>query len=78
MFLVGGGILVHGIPSLQFFFSIIGMVSGGIPVIGLFLDATVPTILDGLFGIFVGAVCVAAMLIWQKARARFARPPASA
>jgi predicted DNA repair protein MutK len=76
MFLVGGSILVHGIPSLQFFFSTIGMVSGGIPVIGLFLDATVPTVLDGLFGVVVGAVCVAAMLIWQKVVARFRGAPA--
>ncbi len=72
MFLVGGSILVHGIPSLQHLFGGIALISSGIPGIGLFLDATLPTVLDGVFGVVAGAVCLALVLAVQKLRARFA------
>jgi predicted DNA repair protein MutK len=66
MFLVGGSILVHGLPSLDFFFSTIAMVAGGIPYVGLLLYELLPTILAALFGVLVGAVVVAAVMAWQK------------
>jgi predicted DNA repair protein MutK len=68
MFLVGGSILVHGWPALQHLFGTVGLVSGGIPYIGLFLDAVIPTILDGVFGVIVGAVCLAIVFAIQKLR----------
>jgi uncharacterized protein len=66
MFLVGGSILVHGWPAAQHFFSTIGLVSGGIPYIGLFLDATLPTILEGVFGVLAGMVVLALVLGFKK------------
>ncbi len=67
MFLVGGGILVHGIPVVQVAIGGIALLSSGVPVIGLFLDAALPIVLDGLFGIMAGAVCLLAVIIIQKA-----------
>ncbi len=66
MFLVGGSILVHGLPALDFFFSTIAMVAGGIPYIGLLLFESLPTVLAAMFGVVVGAVVVAAVMVWQK------------
>ncbi|NJR72458.1 MAG: DUF808 domain-containing protein [Gammaproteobacteria bacterium] len=66
MFLVGGGILVHGIPQLAHLFSGIALLSSGVPMIGLLLDAVLPTILDGLFGVIAGAVCLAVVLGVKK------------
>ena len=66
MFLVGGSILVHGIPQLQHLFSGIALLSSGVPVIGLALDATLPTILDGIFGVVAGAVCLALVMAIKR------------
>lgn len=71
MFLVGGSILAHGLPAMQHLFSGIALLSGGIPFIGLFLDATLPTILEGVFGVVVGAVCLLLVLALKKTRAKF-------
>ncbi|MBC7622995.1 MAG: DUF808 domain-containing protein [Aeromicrobium sp.] len=68
MFLVGGSILVHGWPALQHLFSTVGLLSGGVPYIGLFLDAVVPTILDGVFGVIAGAVCLGVVFVIQRVR----------
>ncbi len=62
MFLVGGGILVHGIPPLHHIFGTLALLSSGVPVIGLTLDAILPTILDGIFGVIAGAVCLALVM----------------
>jgi uncharacterized protein len=66
MFLVGGGILVHGIPQLQYMIGGIALLSSGIPAVGLMLDATLPTILDGLFGVVAGALCLAVVLLAKR------------
>jgi len=73
MFLVGGNILVHGIPTLQHLFGGIALLSSGIPGIGLFLDAALPTILGGIFGVVAGAICLALVLSIQKLRAKFGK-----
>jgi uncharacterized protein len=62
MFLVGGGILVHGTPQLHHIFGSVALLSSGVPVIGLTLDAVLPTILDGIFGVIAGAVCLAMVM----------------
>jgi uncharacterized protein len=66
MFLVGGGILVHGIPQLHHLFSAIALLSSGVPMIGLVLDAILPTVLDGLFGVIAGAICLAVVIGVKK------------
>jgi uncharacterized protein len=66
MFLVGGGILVHGLPQLHHLFQGVALLSSGVPVIGLFLDAALPTLLDGIFGVIAGAVVLAVVLLVKK------------
>lgn len=66
MFLVGGSILVHGIPSVQHAVGGIALLSSGVPVVGLLLDATLPTILDGVFGVIAGVVCLLLVLAAKR------------
>lgn len=49
MFMVGGGILVHGIPGAEAF---VHKLVGGM---GAFIQAVGPTLIDALFGILAGA-----------------------
>ena len=61
MFLVGGAILTHGIPSVHHAIEhITGTISNG------FLQAISPTLLNGLFGIAAGAAALVVMLISKK------------
>ncbi len=66
MFLVGGGILVHGTPGshdvVHHWAEAAGSVSGGGPV----LQALTPTLVDAIGGIIAGAVVLAAVTLIQK------------
>jgi len=61
MFLVGGAILVHGIPAVHHAIEHIGngMSSG-------FLQSITPTLLNGLFGVVAGIAALVAMLAVKK------------
>ncbi len=61
MFLVGGAILVHGIPMLHHAIEHMGsnMSSG-------FMQSITPTLLNGLFGVIAGAAALVAMLVVKK------------
>ncbi len=50
MFLVGGGILRHGIPALHHWIDGVGANLGGV------IGTVAPTLFDGVFGVFAGAV----------------------
>jgi predicted DNA repair protein MutK len=69
MFLVGGGILVHGVPALHHPIQHLAEAAGGV------LQALLPTLLDGLVGVVAGAVVLAVV---AGGRRLFARRPASA
>ncbi len=58
MFLVGGGILVHGIPSIHESFHPAQHVMEHIPFIGPALVWMFPVIVNGLMGLLMGAVLV--------------------
>jgi uncharacterized protein len=62
MFLVGGGILVHGVPALHH--AIQGAVAGMGSVAGFLL----PTLADALVGIVAGALVLAAVLLVKRLR----------
>lgn len=62
MFLVGGGILVHGVPPLHH--AIEGLVQGAGGVVALL----VPTLLDALVGIVAGAIVLAGVSAIQRLR----------
>lgn len=67
MFLVGGGILVHGVPPLHHLIARTAESVGGVGA------AVLPTALDGVFGIVAGVVLVG--LVSAAKRALRKRPP---
>ena len=60
MFLVGGGILTHGIPALQH------AIERGSLMLGEGLAGTASTLADGLIGIFAGALVLGAVTITSR------------
>ncbi|QIZ77422.1 DUF808 domain-containing protein [Ferrimonas lipolytica] len=58
MFLVGGGILVHGVHSVAVLIESTAEYSADIPTIGVVLSTLVPTLLNGLVGIIAGFITV--------------------
>jgi len=61
MFLVGGAILVHGIPMVH---HTIQHISNGIN--NGFLQSVMPTLLDGVFGVIAGVAVLMVMLAVKK------------
>jgi uncharacterized protein len=55
MFLVGGGIVLHGLPGAHGVIQVAEHLAAGMPVIGGVLGAITPTLVDGLGGVLVGA-----------------------
>lgn len=68
MFLVGGGILVHGVPALQHGVQVLGESTAVLPVVGGVLSAIVPALLSGLCGVLAGAVVLAGVSVIQRLR----------
>jgi predicted DNA repair protein MutK len=62
MFLVGGGIVAHGVHAIEEGIHNIAHAAGPIG------DAVLPTVLHGVLGILVGAVIVALVTAFQKIR----------
>jgi uncharacterized protein len=69
MFLVGGGILVHGVPALHHAIQEIAAGLGGV------LQALLPTLLDGVIGVIAGALVLAVVSLGRRL---LGRRPASA
>jgi uncharacterized protein len=63
MFLVGGGILSHGIPGLEAWFH--HLAEGG----GRFLEALGPMFMNALVGVIAGAIAVGIVQLVRKVRA---------
>ncbi|MGE3772121.1 MAG: DUF808 domain-containing protein [Gammaproteobacteria bacterium] len=59
MFLVGGGILSHGLPFMHGFIERSAHASGHLPAIGNLAEALTPMLLDGLLGVGAGVAIVA-------------------
>jgi predicted DNA repair protein MutK len=68
MFLVGGGILTHGIPGMHDLVHHFETLLHVLPVIGGALAAIGPLLFDGLFGVLAGALTVAAVTQVQRLR----------
>lgn len=62
MFLVGGGILTHGIPALHHAIEAAAQAVAATPGVGGVLGALTPMVLDGLAGIVAGALVLAGVL----------------
>jgi uncharacterized protein len=68
MFLVGGGILAHGIPGAEHWFTELAHHAQGMGGVGNLLAFVLPTLLQVLLGVLVGTVAVIAMMIFQRLR----------
>lgn len=60
MFLVGGGILTHGVPALHHAIEEVAHKAGGV------LGALVPTLLDALTGVVAGALTLVVVTLAQR------------
>ncbi|MBC8057302.1 MAG: DUF808 domain-containing protein [Rhizobiales bacterium] len=67
MFLVGGGILVHGVPVLSQTIAELSLGLGG------FAAVVLPTLVDGLLGVVAGGVVLAAVTLAGRVRGAMAR-----
>ncbi len=73
MFLVGGGIVTHGIPWLHHF---IEQVAGGLKAsggLGAVLGAAAPPVLNGLCGLIAGSMVLLLVGVFKKLRGKSAQ-----
>lgn len=70
MFMVGGGILTHGIPLAHDTIHHLAEATGAVAGIGGLLKAVTPTALDALFGVLAGAVVLAGVTLVSRLRGR--------
>lgn len=73
MFLVGGGIVLHGLPGAHDVVHGMAHAAGTVPGIGGLLEAITPTLLDGVGGVIVGAVTLALVTLGQRLLRPFRR-----
>jgi predicted DNA repair protein MutK len=64
MFLVGGGILVHGVPALQH------AIEGGISTVPSLAQVLLSPLANGLVGVISGGIVVAVVTLFQRLRAK--------
>jgi predicted DNA repair protein MutK len=70
MFLVGGGILTHGLPWLHHHIEALARRAGDLPTLGGVLQALAPSLLDALVGVIAGALVLLAVSGVSRLRAR--------
>lgn len=70
MFLVGGGILTHGIAPLHHGIENLAHHAGEVPGLGGLLKAVTPSLLDALIGIVAGAVVLGVVTVSQRVLSR--------
>ncbi|MDB5841183.1 MAG: hypothetical protein JWQ23_3135 [Herminiimonas sp.] len=70
MFMVGGGILTHGIHSAHEWIVSVAERAGSIPTVGPVLQALTPTLLDALAGIVAGAIALGIVTVARRAFGR--------
>ena len=66
MFMVGGGILIHGIPGAENLVHTWEVGAGGVPGIGGALGWITAAVVGGLFGVLAGAVALACVTAVQR------------
>ncbi|MES2118692.1 MAG: DUF808 domain-containing protein [Pseudomonadota bacterium] len=58
MFMVGGGILLHGVPGSHIMMEAAARAAGLVPLAGALLAAVTPAVLNGLAGVVAGAAAL--------------------
>jgi uncharacterized protein len=66
MFMVGGGILTHGIPAAHDVIHNVAHATANVPAIGGMLEAIVPTLLDAVAGIVAGGLVLVVVSLAQR------------
>jgi len=66
MFLVGGGILVHGLPAAHHAVEAVAGFAASFPGIGGMLGAVTPLLMDGLAGMVAGALVLAGVMLVKR------------
>lgn len=66
MFIVGGGILTHGLKSVHHLIQLSSEHALNLPAIGNVLSAITPIFLNTIFGIIVGAILVSIAILFKK------------
>lgn len=66
MFMVGGGILMHGLPFAHYLTEGTVAAVATLPALGAVLSALIPTLLNALAGVVVGLVLVVVMTLVGK------------
>lgn len=67
MFLVGGGIIAHGVPVFHHWIEHRAEQAGVIPGFGQLFEAILPTLLNGLIGLIAGALVLLIVTLGKKA-----------
>ena len=63
MFMVGGGILTHGIPGAHEWVEHMAHGAGGIPAVGAILETVLPSLLDVMIGMLAGMLVLAGVTV---------------
>ncbi len=71
MFLVGGGILMHGLPALEIWNHSLGDMVSGIAVVGGVLQGLASALFDIALGILAGAFALGGVLIFNRVKSKF-------
>ncbi|AON52723.1 DUF808 domain-containing protein [Herbaspirillum seropedicae] len=71
MFMVGGGILTHGLPFAHHAIEAAAVAVEGVAVIGPALGAIAPAVLNALFGVVAGAVVLVVVKLAQRVLSLF-------
>ena len=71
MFMVGGGILTHGLPPVHHLFTDWASYSMVVPGVGAILGGLTPTLLNAVFGLIAGGVVMLVVSGIISVRARF-------
>ena len=66
MFMVGGGILMHGVPALHHLVDSAAAAAAGVPGVGAVLKAVTPTVIDALAGLLAGAIVLLVVTLGAK------------
>ncbi len=66
MFLVGGGILMHGLPGAHHVIEAAAHAVGTLPAIGGLLGTIVPLLVDGVAGMIAGALVLAGVTLARR------------
>jgi predicted DNA repair protein MutK len=66
MFMVGGGILVHGIPGGEDYVHDLAVQAGTVPSVGVVFEFLMAAVINGIVGVIAGAIIVAIVTLGKR------------